>query len=263
MICRITASFFFMVFLITACGPVPRPKDAYSSGPDILGDLKKKTQSVQSFRITGRVDHFGEKHRIQGKTYLFSKLPNQLRIELVSPFSSPLNVLTVNDKVFAMHDVREARFLTGPADPCNIARLIQIPMPAEDVIRILVGSAPIIEGQAEVKWDTKGFYLVTIFDGLRTERLEIGPDKTFLPIHHALLEDKDGVIFDIAYNRRRPVKGISIPEEIRVKMPKEKVDLLLRYDPDGVELNVDLPTDAWDQTPPAGITVEQVTCDTP
>jgi recombination protein RecR len=254
---------FLCVAFITSCGPVPRPKDAYSSGPDILRDLKKQTESVKSFRITGRVDHFGEKHRIQGKAYLFSVLPKKLRIELISPFESPLNVLTVNDTVFAMHDVKEARFLTGPADPCNIARLIQIPMPVDDVIRILLGYAPIIDGRTEVKWDTKGFYRVTISDGARTERLEIGPDKSSLPLQRATLEDKDGLIFDITYNRRRPVQAVSIPGEIRVKMQREKVDLLLRYDPEGVELNVDLPTDAWDQTPPAGITVEQVTCDKP
>ncbi len=251
------------IFGSAACGPVPRPKDAYSSGPDILLDLKRKTESVKTFRITGRVDHFGEKHRIQGKTYLFSVLPKKLRVELVSPFGNPLNVLTVNETEFAMYDVREGRYLKGAADPCNIARLIQIPMPADDVIRILLGYAPIIEGNAEVSWDTEGFYRVAIFDGVRTERLEIGPDKSSLPLNRAVLEDKDGLLFDITYTRRRPVQDVFIPEEIRVKMPRDKVDLLLRYDPEGVELNVDLPTAAWEQTPPSGIKVEQVSCDTP
>ena len=49
-----------------------------------------------------------------------------------------------------------------------------------------------------------------------------------------------------------------MPHEIRVKMPREKADLLIRYDPGAVELNVALPDDAWDQTPPANLTPEQV-----
>ena len=252
---------FGMIWLLTACGPVPKPADAYTVGTDILADFQKKIELITSFRITGRVDHFGEEHRIQGKIYLFSVLPQNLRVELVSPFGSPLNVLTVNETEFALHDVREGRYLAGPAEPCNIARLIQIPLPVEDVVRILVGYAPVIEGSAEVDWDPEGFYRVTLFDGVRTERLEIGADKAILPLRRATLSDGDGVIFDIAYERRQTVDGHSIPYEIRVKMPREKADLLLRYDPEGVELNVALPTDAWSQTPPSGLTVEHTTCE--
>lgn len=257
---------FFIGCCLTAaiaCGPVPKPRDAYSESGDLLRDMQKKTEQIQSFRITGRVDHFGEAHRIQGKIFLFSKFPQKLRVELVSPFGSPLSVLTVNETAFSLHDVREAKFQTGPADPCNIARLIQIPLPAADVIRILIGRAPIIEGKSEVRWDSAGFYLVTISDGVRTERLEIGPDKNHLPLRRAVLEDKEGLIFDISYSRHQDAAGIRMPYEIRVKMPREKVDLQLRYDPEGVELNVALPEDAWTQAPPSGIQPEQVDCSEP
>ena len=250
-----------ILWLLTACGPVPKPADAYSVGNDILSDFQRKIESITSFRITGRVDHFGEEHRIQGKMYLFSVLPRRLRVELVSPFGSPLSVLTVNEKEFALHDAREGRYLTGPAEPCNIARLIQIPLPAEDVIRILVGHAPLIDGTSEVDWDSEGFYRVHITDGVRTEQLEIGPDKETLPLRRAVMTDAEGVIFDIAYDRHQMVGGHSIPHEIRVKMPREKADLLLRYDAAGVELNVELPTDAWSQTPPSGLLVEHVACE--
>ena len=117
-----------LVFAI-ACGPVPPPQDAYTKAPKILADLEERRNKINSFRITGRVDHFGEEHRVQGKTYFFSVLPKKLRIELVSPFGSPLNVLTINDDVFALHDLREGRYLTGPAKPCNIARLVRSPCP--------------------------------------------------------------------------------------------------------------------------------------
>ncbi len=263
MTARRTLGLCFGLLLFAACGPVPKPKDAYIVGSDILRDFQAKAEQIHSFRITGRVDHFGEAHRIQGKTFLFAKLPDKLRVELVSPFGSPLSVLTVNETVFSLHDIREGTFQTGPSDPCNIARLIQIPLPAKDVIRILVGFAPVIDGDADVKWDTKGFYRVTVKDGERIERLEIGPDKKNLPLRHAMLEDRDGIIFDITYSRRQDVSGMHIPHEIRVKMPREKADLALRYDPGGVELNVALPDDAWSQSPPDGIPVETVECTTP
>lgn len=245
----------------SACGPVPPPRDAYTKAPDIIADLEARRANIKSFRITGRVDHFGEQHRIQGKTFFFAVLPNQLRIELVSPFGSPLNVLTINGDIFALHDLREGRYLTGPAKPCNIARLVRIPLPREDVVRILIGYTPLIEGKSEVTWDTKGFYRVTITDGERTQRLEIDGNHETLPLMRSTLEDANGVVFDITYKKWRTVTDIRMPHEIRIKMPRKKSDLLVRYDTGGVELNVELPKDAWDQTPPAHLTPEQVDCD--
>ncbi len=251
-----------------ACGPVAPPKNAYETAADLLRDQRARREAVRSFRITGRVDHFGEEHRVQGKIYLFAELPGRhgakhqgrLRIELVSPFGSPMSVLTVNDGVFALHDLREGRYLTGPAEPCNIARLVRIPLPPEDVMAILVGHTPIIDGAEEVAWDNRGFYRVTISDAPRTQLLDIGPGEKTLPLQRSKLEDEAGTVFDLTYDRWHSVGVAAMPHEIRIKMPRQKADLLLRYDEGGVELNVDLPADAWDQSPPQGLTVEQVTC---
>ncbi len=257
---RIVLWMVVLALLAGGCGPVPPPQDAYTQAPKILSDLAERRRTITSFRITGRVDHFGE-HRVQGKTYFFSVLPDKLRIELVSPFGSPLNVLTINDDVFALHDLREGRYLTGPAKPCNIARLVRIPLPREDVVRILVGYTPLIEGTSKVTWDTAGFYRVTLSDGKRTQHLEIDGNHDTLPLMRSMLEDENGVIFDITYKKWLAVASIRMPHEIRIKMPREKSDLLVRYDRGGVELNVELPEDAWLQEPPANLEPEIVDCD--
>lgn len=243
-----------------SCGPVPRPKDAYDSAPDLLDDMRALREKVGSFRITGRVDHFGEEHRVQGKTYLFAELPGRLRVDLLSPFGSTLSVLTVDRDAFALADFRENRFLEGPAEPCNIARLIRVPLPVDDVIRVLVGHSPIIEGRTEVEWSRKGLYRVTVTDGARVQTMEIGPERGSLPLRRSRLEEGGGVVFDMTFDRWRVVDGHYLPHEIRVRMPRDKADLLVRYDDDGVELNVDLPGDAWTKSFPAGAEVERVEC---
>ncbi|MCP4678374.1 MAG: DUF4292 domain-containing protein [Deltaproteobacteria bacterium] len=251
-----------ITIILLACGPVPPPENAYTNAEDLLDKQREHRDAVRSFRITGRVDHFGEEHRIQGKVYLFAELPGRLRIELVSPFGNPMSVLTVNKGIFALHDLREGRYLTGPAEPCNIARLVRIPLPPDDVARILIGHTPLIDGNAEVEWDTDGFYQVTIHDGEGTQHLEIGPSRKILPLKRSRLKDpSDATVFDITYDRWNRIGDASMPHEIHIVMPRDKADLLLRYDDEGVELNVDLPEDAWDQSPPPGVKVEQVTCD--
>jgi len=245
-----------------ACGPIPPPENAYTQAPEILNDLASRREGIRSFRIMGRVDHFGKKHRIQGKTFLFAILPQKLRIELVSPFGNPLDVLTINEEAFAIYDMREGKYLTGKPEPYNIARFVQIPMPAEDVVRILIGDTPLIKGESTVAWDrNKGIYRVTISNGERTQRLEIGKEHDVLPLMRSTLEDAEGVVFDITYKRWQPVKGFRLPHEIRIKMPREEADLLVRYDSGGVELNVELPANAWSQKPPPGLKPEVATCE--
>lgn len=226
-----------------------------------MADMAARSDKISSFRITGRVDHFGKEHRIQGKVFLFARLPSKLRVDLLSPFGSTLSVLTVNDGRFAMSDIRQDRYLEGPAEPCNIARLIRIPLPPEDVARVLLGHTPIIDGAAEVIWSDKGYYRVTIRDGDRIQRLDVGPDPEVLPLRRSRLEDSTGQVFDMTFERWRPVNGIPVPHEIRIKMPKDDADLLVRYDDGGVELNVKMPADAWDHSFPDGANVEHVTCD--
>lgn len=254
--------FSLAALLAIACGPIPPPENAYTQAPTILKDLEGRRDGIKSFRIMGRVDHFGKKHRVQGKTFLFAILPQKLRIELVSPFGNPLNVLTINEETFAIHDMREGKYLTGKPEPCNIARFVQIPMPAEDVVRILIGDTPLIEGEPKMEWDrNQGLYRVTITDGVREQRVEIGKEHDTLPLLRSTMGDAKGVVFDITYKRWQPVSGFRLPHEIRVKMPREEADLLIRYDTGGVELNVELPPDAWTQTPPPGLKPEMVTCE--
>lgn len=223
--------------------------------------MEAKRFEVRSFRITGRVDHFGDGRRVQGKVLLMASLPDKLRIEVLSPFGNPLSVLTVSDNRFALYDSKEGRFMQGRADPCNIARLVQIPLPAEQVMRVLTGYAPIIEGRRESKWDGRGFYDVSIEEGGRKQNLHVGPNRKELPLLRSILSDGSGTVFNIVFDRWSAFGGIVVPTEIRVKMPRNKADLLLRYDGDGVELNPKLPDDAWTQPIPAGIKAEQVECD--
>jgi hypothetical protein len=261
-----TIALFFSILLTatlwmtTACSPIPPPKDAYKAAPSLLEDFETLRGKARSFRITGRIENRGDNHWMQGKVYLFALFPGLLRIELISPFNTPLSVLTVNGRIFALHDLREGRYLTGPADPCNIARLIQVPMPPGDVMKILLGNSPRIEGAQKITWNKKGFYQVVIQNDNQIQRLEIGSLKSELPLLKSRLEDKHGTIFEITYDRWYPIKGISMPHEIHIQMPRDQVDIRLRYNKTGVELNVSLPEEAFSQSPPSGTVAEQSVC---
>jgi hypothetical protein len=261
---RVPTSYIPVILLLAfaaACGPVPRPADAYGSAPDLLADMLALRGKVRSLRATGRIDHFGEQ-RVQGKMFAFAAPPDRLRVDLLSPLGSTLAVLTVSGGAFAMSDEREGRHYAGPAEPCNIARLIRIPLPAEDVIRVLSGSTPILAGRSEVAWDKAGHYDVRIAgDGSASQLVEIGPDRDVLPLLRSRITDGRKTVLDIRCERWTKVGDAFVPLEIRAAMPEEKEELLVRYDEGGVEVNPDIPAEAWTHVFPEGATVEQVSCE--
>jgi hypothetical protein len=245
---------------VTACGPVPPPANPYSIAMDIISDMSTLRGATKSFRIAGTVDHLG-KQRIQGKAFLFGELPDRLRVDLLSPFGTTLSVLTAQGGQFGLSDHREGRYFQGPAQPCNIARLVGIALPAEDVIRILLGHTPLIDGPGEVSWDGDGFYRVSLSSGTMTQVLEIGSDRNTLPLQRSVLLDSGKTVYEIVYSQWQSVGERVIPFEIRVRMPAEKSELIVRYDANAVEFDVSLPSDAWEQRFPTGVKIENVTCD--
>jgi hypothetical protein len=245
---------------IGACGPIPMPEGAFRSAPDLLDEMTRLRGRARTLRATGRVDHFGKEHRVQGRAFVFLEPPRRLRIDIVSPFGSALSVLTVDGDDFSLADHRAGRYLRGPAEPCNIARLVQVPLPPEEAVRLLVGEVPIIPGNRTISWLGRGRYRVTIEDGPRRQTLDIDPDPASLPLRHSRLQDERGAVFDVRFDRWRRVGEAFVPHEIRLTMPREQADVLLRYDDGGVEVNAKLPADAWRQDFPPGANVEHVTC---
>jgi hypothetical protein len=257
---RLPAGSLLVAVTLIGCGPVPMPVDGFRAAPDLLDEMARLRGRVHTLRAAGRVDHFGAEHRVQGRAFVFLELPRRLRFDIVSPFGSTLSALTVDGDDFAFSDHREGRFLVGPAEPCNIARLVQVPLPPEEVVRMLIGDVPVIPGSREIRWLDEGRYRVIVRDGAREQTLDVDPDPRSLALRRSRLTDSRGVVFDVRCDRWRSAGEAHIPHEIRVAMPLEKADVLLRYDEGGVEVNAKLPADAWRQEFPPGVTVERVTC---
>jgi hypothetical protein len=244
-------------------------------------------------RATAKIDHFSKQGRIRGNLWLFAYTPAKLRMDAISPFGVNLATLTSDGARFSLADLRDKRFLVGPATSCNIARLTGVPIPPHALVGLLRGQAPVLkheESAATIEWSRKGYYVVTIPSTRdATEEIHVGPapEDMALPWEsqrfrvydvqvnqrgrvlyhaelkgHAATETDKPRVDDLHIEPDVPPSGpdcqAEIPRRIHLEVPGSDQDVLFQYE--DVKWNPPIEGDTFTQPEPPGMHAETVTC---
>ena len=168
--------------LATACCGTPPPASKFPTADDALGRMHQSYACVNGVQGVAKIDHRSPKTgRIRGELQLLAVNPDRVRFDVES-FGVVLYTLASNGDRFQMNDVKQRQFLVGPAKPCNLARLTQVPVPGHALVSLLRGEAPVLKHgptDATIEWDDGGFYKVVVAsDNQSTEEihLEVRPD---------------------------------------------------------------------------------------
>jgi hypothetical protein len=188
----------------------------------------------------------------------------------------PASILTSDGAEFALTDLRENRYLTGPTCPENIARLLGIPMSGEQVTLFLLGSTPRLEGaEQSIECTGDGTYLITLRRGAERQEIELSvreadreapAEQQRLRLARSELFDGEGTVWRATFDDWRVIPdpasaegmGIAMPYEVRFEHPRENADTTVRFEQ--IDLNVEVPDEAFHQEPRPGLPVEQVPC---
>jgi hypothetical protein len=218
---------------------------------------------VRTLRAKAKVDQFTRQGRIKVKVYMLATQAGQLRFEAVSPFDTALLTLTSTRGRFASIDHRSNVFYTGPAKPCNIARVFGLALEPSEVARALSGGAPLIaHREARVSWDRcQGTERLTLSGekGL-TQRIWLRrKDGMFLVVRSEVRDAKGKILLTLAFEQYRRQGARWVPEVIKFTQPARKSDVIIRYQK--VELDVEIPEDAFRLSAPAGLPEQELDCD--
>lgn len=281
---------------LPGCGlfSVAAPASPIPTGEAAMKRLAETQACGSGVRAKAAIDHFGKEGRVRGELMLYAVAPESLRMDAVSPFGATLATLASDGKQFSLYDMREKRFLHGPAAPCNIARLTGVPLPGHVLIGLLRGLPPELThpaGAATIAWSSSGHYVVSI-QGTRSAREEIS-----IGVHPADLakpwsaqrlrllgvrvDQYDGTVFRAELEDHAPapmakpwedpdglpgeniapsgpVCTAELPRTIHLEVPPSKADVLFRYDE--VVWNPPLPGGIFTQPNPPGMPPELVDC---
>jgi hypothetical protein len=282
-----------MLFFLCGCPKAPPPSQVPSAAA-ALDRMKATAACGIGLQANAKIDHFGEHGRIRGDLLMYAFVPARLRLDVISSFNVAIATLTSDGERFALADLRDKRFLVGPASACNIARLTTVPIPGHALVSLLRGQAPILKHEpsaGSLAWDGGGYYVVNVpstRDASEEIQLEPHPDDFQRPwseqrmrVLRVVVRQYGDVLYDAKMSDHQatamakervdpdgidppippsgPMCTAELPRKIQVEVPLEDEEVVFTYD--SVTWNPPLPEGVFTQPPPPGMPIERVTCD--
>ncbi len=288
---RRLGAFLLLLAAATGChrsAPPSRFPDAQS----LLARLHEEQSCSRGVVGEGKIDYFGKEGRVRGSLLFMATSPDQVRLDVVSPFGATLSTLTSDGEKFALFDLKQRVFLHGPASACNLAQFTRVPMPPHALVSLLRGEPPLLKHrpeQASLSWEA-GRYVVRIQSQHEaTQEIAISPsdadyDKPYSQqrvelasvevrqqqyvLYRAELQqhdvtrtapprsDPDGIDPDVPPSG--PACSARAPRRLHLEVPAEEQDLVLSI----TELshNPPLRPKVYTQRPPSGVVVRSSPC---
>lgn len=246
------------------CHPAAAPKSpvpaALPAPAKVLDMLRASGQRRRNMRALGRLTYFGEKGRVRVKAAMLVDRPGRFRLETISPFEQPLEVMA-SDGVRLWMLSKEV-LSEGPATPENIARFLPIPMYPEELVDTLLGGVPTSDRFVPLRVDRDSGdderWILTLQAATgQVGKVRIDPDrKRVLGVE--LLETGGAVRASVRFDDFQPAgqDAGEVPRALTVRAPGRdlEVDIKLKE----VDVNVALDASLFRIDPPPGRTAERM-----
>jgi hypothetical protein len=239
-------------FGLAGCHPRVPPPDLSLDPGALLAEVRAAQLKVMSVQGQARVAVDTAQGGGGTEQYLVAVRPGRVRVEAHDFFGNVVALLAVKDGRLALYDARARTFYRGAATPAHLARLLPVEMTTVELVTLLCGSAPLLDGEPVSAEPGDGKVTLTLRAGDQLQRLEIGPGAVVLSSRHwrrgGAGETPAGFESDFSVHRTRG--GARVPTDLAARAPAERVALTLHWR----ELEVNGPVDPslFRLEPPAG-----------
>jgi hypothetical protein len=260
-----------LALLLSACGGASCPKLQIVDPARALASRRYDASAIHSLRAEARVDQRGKQGRVKGRVLMFVERPNRMRFDVMTQFG-PALILTSDGQSFALSDFKDNRYLTGEACERNIARLIGVALSGEAVASVLLGDVPPLAAASDsVQCSGQGGYRVErrAADGTR-QSIELAvldsdfaapPEAQRSELRSVTYWNAEGrALYRVRYEDYRSVAigAARLPFTVHIEDLANDSDALLHFQ--SIDANVQVPPDAFTQSPRGGLRIEAVSC---
>jgi len=277
--------------LAAACGRPPPPSQ-FPDGDAALSRMHATYECSRGVSAEAKLDYIGPDGRLRGNVLYLASSPARLRLDLFSPFGAVLSTLTSDGRDFALANLREREFVTGPANACNLARFTRVALPPSVLVDLFRGEAPVLAhagSRPSAAWEN-GRYVVRVAGKHgASQRVELEPlaqdftrpwaeqrvrvlrvevEQLGVPLYAVSMTDHapavtaparvdpDGI--DPPVPPSGPLCRAELPRRLHIEVPGEEHDLVIAL----VEVahNPPLPSGVFTQERPPGMKMHHSAC---
>ncbi len=260
-ILKVCSTFFAVLSLLGCSGPQRgMPEGGPTSAAELIAALKPP--KVQTLQGTARLDAFLGGERRAVTLLVLAKRPGSLQFQALAPTLDMLALLSTDGQRFLSFERGGEQCLVGQACPRNLARILPLPLPADQLVAALLGDLAPLEAPADqqaLAWDEER----------QLYRLELGP-KTALHQHYyvepktlrpagAVWYQGDQRLTSLQYDGELVAGGLR--QRLKVKAVKPEVEMTVELR----EIQADAPLgdEAFAVTCPEGMRQIELSCQPP
>jgi outer membrane lipoprotein-sorting protein len=256
---RLAASAVALLGLF-ACGcPHGTTKRTYPEPAplDLVSHVTGQQQRARSLRAETKADVWIGNDRANVTVNILAEWGGKLRFQAENPNGMTAADLASDGTTYCMIDANHNCGECGPATGESVGRLLGIILAPDDIVTVLLGSTPVLDGDATVTWDSGcGCEVVDLKarDGY-TQRIKLDGKSKRWDVLEAEVKDPQGKrVFKIRHKEFHDVKK---PDGTIVRLPGaslfEQKGESAKIDWRKQELDAELPAEAYTIDVPAGL----------
>lgn len=250
----------YLIILLSACASpqkrfTPSPPERLYSKQELLSILKLRNKAVNSIegKVSSRIKN-GGKNRKTTELILIKK-PQHLRMDILSPFGSPVLTMATNGDNLNLQYHSKNRFFSGKVGDPNVAAILSPSLNIEEFILILTGGIPMIKFdtlKSSATWESEGYRLSLQNDAARQDIFF--DDKGLYPVKSIIYGHQGTTLLSITMSKYEEVNKFNFPSVIEFFLPLEDYEMKVKYS--RMTLNESLKLEAFNINPPEGVFVE-------
>ena len=145
--------------------------------------------------------------RVNVTVLMLAAWGGKLRFQAHDPNEATAADLASDGARYCFLDVHHNCGECGPATPENVARMVRIPLEPDDVVALLLGTAPILDGDASVDWDpSNGTEVVALRRGDLVEKIVLDGTEQRWDVLEASLRDAGKGVWTLRHKDFHEVK---------------------------------------------------------
>lgn len=248
-----------LCFCLVACSAaqVQLPSDGPQTANDLL-QLARNHKMPQTLQGMARLDAYQKGERRSVDLIAILAQPASVQLQAVSPTLDMLGIMSTDGKRFVSYERGQGPCHTGAACPRNLARMLPIALPPDQLLQAMLGQPPVMQSEKQkLTWDSEhGLYQIDLGDDLGRRQVVYIEAKTYTFAGTVLFE-KGQKIASIVYTGR--LSDGNTPHEMRMKNLAQDLDMSVQWRK--VELDLPLDGETFALQCPTGAQVIELSCD--